>query len=381
MKNLKPYTYFLLLTIASVSLINLIFLKTDSVRAGDSFFEEKIGVKNQNSLTKGFRTEEEQRTIDVYKNVNQSVVFITTISLEIDPFDYFLEAKPREGTGSGVIVDSNKGIVLTNLHVIGNASRIEITLGDGKSYRAKLLGFDKDNDLAVLSIIEKPQNLTQVEFADSSVLEVGQRVLAIGNPFGLNKTLTSGIISSLNRVVKSPQGVIMKGLIQTDAAINPGNSGGPLLDLDGRLIGINTAILSQSGDSAGIGFSVPVNQIKRLLPDLIERGKILRPKMGWIISDTNHGPMVERVLDGGPAFNAEILSAYRKISQGFLLSIVRDPSQADFIMSVNGKKVKNVEEVDEAISKIKQGQSVLLVVRNGGLNGEEREVEVVPNFQ
>jgi len=225
------------------------------------------------------RSVEEEQTIQIYKSANESVVFITTITMAIDPLDFFQELRPREGTGSGIIVDASRGIIITNLHVIKDAHRIEIILSDGRSHAARLVGYDEEYDLAVLQLSEPPQGLVDLEFADSARLEIGQRVLAIGNPFGLNRTLTTGIVSSLERTVRSPGGIIMKGLIQTDAAINPGNSGGPLLDMEGRLIGINTAILSQSGDSAGIGFAVPINQIKRVLPELIATGKVLRPRM------------------------------------------------------------------------------------------------------
>ena len=157
------------------------------------------------------RSDEEQQTISVYKNTNEAVVFITTITLTADPFDMFMELKPSQGTGSGVIVDASRGIILTNLHVISDADKIEITLADGLNYRARLLGFDPESDIAVLQLIDPPKTLTEVSFGDSSKLEVGQKVLAIGNPFGLNRTLTQGIISSLDRSVKSPRGALLRG--------------------------------------------------------------------------------------------------------------------------------------------------------------------------
>lgn len=324
-----------------------------------------------------FRTEEEGRTIAVYKQANGAVVFISTMTLTVDPYDLFLEVKPREGTGSGFIVDAAKGIVLTNLHVIQDAQKIEIMLDDGESYRARLLGYDQEYDIAVLQMVEPPKGLVGLKFGDSSRVEVGQRVLAIGNPFGLNRSLTTGIVSSLDRSVKSPTGQLMKGLIQTDAAINPGNSGGPLLDADGRVIGINTAILSQSGDSAGIGFAIPINQIRRILPELIATGKVLRPKIGWILVDTNQGPMVRRVLPGGPAEQAGV-GPIERIIQNVFRRYVRDFGRADLIIAVNGERVRSKDEVEELIAKNGGDKEITFTFRRGGINGKERQVKIKP---
>lgn len=324
------------------------------------------------------RTEEENRIIKTYKEVNEAVVFITTITLTVDPFDLFLEVQPREGTGSGVIVDAQRGIILTNLHVIRDAHRIQILLADGHSYSARLLGYDQEFDIAVLQLHEAPRGLKQMEFGDSSRLEVGQRVLAIGNPFGLNRTLTTGIVSSLDRTVKNPSGVLMRGLIQTDAAINPGNSGGPLLDVDGRLIGINTAILSQSGDSAGIGFAVPINPLRLVLPELIATGKVLRPKLGWLLVDTDQGPMVRRVAQGGPADAAGIQPIERVVENVFVRGYVSNAGSADLIYKVNGERVRTKDDVERIVQGHKSGTPLTLTLRRGGIRGAEREVRVTP---
>ena len=324
------------------------------------------------------RSEEEQRTIDIYKATNEAVAFITTISLVVDPNDLFLEVQPREGTGSGIVVDARKGIILTNLHVIQHADKIEISLADGQNYRARLVGTDQELDIAVLQLRDPPAHLTAMTFGDSSKLEVGQRVLAIGNPFGLNRTLTEGIVSSLDRVVRHPSGVVMKGLLQTDAAINPGNSGGPLIDLDGHLVGINTAILSQSGDSAGIGFAVPINQIRRVLPELIATGKVLRPKMGWILADTNQGAMVRRVLAGGPAAQAGLAPIERPVQDIFLQGFIRDYAHADLIVAVNGKTVSTADEVEDLVAQSDASKEIALTVRRGGQKGADREVKLKP---
>lgn len=333
------------------------------------------------TLVAGFRTQEEQRTIDVYRTVNEAVVFITTVSLTVDPFDLFEEVTPRQGTGSGVIIDAREGLVLTNHHVVGDASKIEITLADGQNYRARLVGLDKESDIAVLRIQEPPSNLVAIKFADSSRPEVGQKVLAIGNPFGLNRTLTTGIISSLHRSMRSPSGGVMRGLIQTDAAINPGNSGGPLLDLDGKMLGLNTAILSQSGDSAGIGFAVPSNHLRKLLPELISTGRVLRPKMGWVLMDTEIGPFVLRLLEGGPAARAGVQPLERIVKDMFLRGIVRDPSRADLVVKVNGKRVTSSEEIEDIVANADTNEAITLTLRTGGSEGPERSVRVMPQLK
>lgn len=324
------------------------------------------------------RTSSEKRTIEVYKRTNEAVVFITTVTLTVDPFDWFPELKPQKGSGSGLIVDSKRGIIITNLHVIQSAHKIEILLGDGQPYQAKLLGYDEAYDIAVLQLKNPPRDLISIPFGDSSALEVGQRVLAIGNPFGLNRTLTSGIVSSLDRTVKNPSGVLMKDLIQTDAAINPGNSGGPLLDGDGRLIGINTAILSQSGDSAGIGFAVPINQIKRVLPELIATGKVLRPDFGWVLVDTNQGPMVRRVMKNGPADVAGISPIERVVRNTLFQGYVRDFDRADLIYKIGGKRVFTRNDVDDLLNEDRTKKEVLFTFRRGGVRGPERRVRIIP---
>lgn len=326
------------------------------------------------------RSAEEQQTIDIYKRAELGVVFITTISLSVDPFDVFPEVQQREGSGSGVVVDAARGIVLTNLHVIQDAHRIEISLASGAVVPAKLLGLDDEFDIAVLRLVDPPPDLVAIPFGDSSLVEVGQRVLAIGNPFGLDRTLTAGIISSVNRTVKGNQGRLMRGLLQTDAAINPGNSGGPLLDMEGRLLGINSAILSQSGDSAGIGFAVPINQIKRVLPELIATGKVLRPKVGWILIDTLQGVMVRRVLSASPAEASGIQPIEREVQRGLFRGLMRDFSRADVIVRVNDRAVRTREEVEQIISELSPGQRLTLRVRRGSARGPEREIELVPTL-
>jgi S1-C subfamily serine protease len=335
--------------------------------------------------TTATRTAEEQKTIDVYKRANQAVVFITTKTYEIDPFAFFDEVRPREGTGTGTIVDAGRGIVITNLHVVQEALQsrgtVEITLASGSTAEARLIGYDAETDMAVFQLRDPPAALVGLPYGDSSKLEVGQRVLAIGNPFGLYRSLTAGIISSTDRSMKTPAGAVLKGLIQTDAAINPGNSGGPLLDADGRLIGINTAILSQSGDSAGIGFAVPINTIKRILPEMIATGRVRRPRMGWQLVDTDQGPMVLRVMPDGVAARGGIRPIEQPVLRGQLRGFRRDIDSADLIYRINGERVHNREEVEDTIRGARPGQPMKLTVRRGGLYGGERDIELVPVWE
>jgi S1-C subfamily serine protease len=335
------------------------------------------------------RSDEEQRIIDVYREVNEGVVFVTTITLTMDPFDFYAAYEPRRGTGSGVIVDAAKGLIVTNLHVIGDADRIEVTLADGRNVQAKLVGEDEHTDMAILRLAKPPEQfspplkLTEVAWGDSSQLAVGQKVLAIGNPFGLNRTLTTGIISSLDRVVKTPAGTLLRGLIQTDAAINPGNSGGPLLDMAGRLIGINGAILSQSGDSAGIGFATPINVVHRILPQLVREGKVRRPHVGWELTDTLDGPMVLRVVPKGPADVAGLEPIERQVQEVFLRGYVRDLSRADLIEEINGTRVRNKDRAEEVLDSMTEGgdTEIVLKVRHGGKKGDLRDVVLKPEYQ
>jgi S1-C subfamily serine protease len=325
-----------------------------------------------------YRSSDEQRVVDTYKRVGPGVVFIATETFTVDPMDLFPEIQQREGSGSGFVIDARKGIVLTNLHVIRGAHKMHVYFGDSKPYEAKVLGSDGEYDVAVLKIIEPPQDIVAIPFADSARLEVGQGVLAIGNPFGLNRTLTSGIISSLERVVKNPGGGVMKGLIQTDAAINPGNSGGPLLDLDGRVIGINTAILSQVGESAGIGFAVPINSIRRVLPELLSTGKVLRLNMGWLLVDTNQGPMVRRILKDSPADKAGIQPIERMVDSVFIRGFTRDMTRADIIIAIDDQVVQTSDEVDDIVAHADPQKTLSFVVRRGSRKGPERVVQVKP---
>lgn len=319
------------------------------------------------------RTESEQQVIDAYKRTNQAVVNISTKAEVPDFFGY----QEQEGSGSGVVIDASQALIVTNTHVITDAQQIVVTLANGQSYAVKLIGQDPDNDIALLQLLEPPAKLVAAEFGDSSQLEVGQRVIAIGNPFGLNRTLTTGIVSSLDRTIKAESGRVIQGIIQTDAAINPGNSGGPLLDTAGRVIGINTAIFSRVGQSSGIGFAIPVNAVISVVPQLMKYGKVLRPKIGVIFVDTEAGPAVLYVQPNSPAAEADIEGARRIVRRGVLVGTVTDFAHADFVLEVNGKPVSSKEETIRAIDAVEPGQEMTLKLRSG-LSRKSRTVQVKP---
>lgn len=320
------------------------------------------------------RSTEESQIIAAYRKVNRSVVNVAAASHVFDIFGQM----PQEGAGSGVIVDAEAGLVITNNHVIRSANRVTVTLADGKSYAVRVVGSDAGSDLALLQIVDPPNDLVAADLGDSSQLEVGQRVLAIGNPFGLNRTLTTGIVSSLGRAIRSEDGRLIEDIIQTDAAINPGNSGGPLLDTAGRVIGLNTAILSRTGESAGIGFAVPINQIRRAIPQLKQFGRVLRPKIGVVVVNSEYGPVLLHVSPGSPAEEAGLRGARRRVQRGPFVSEFVDLTEADFILAVNGKLVRTREEVIDAIEDTEQNAEVELVVRRGLNRAAARKVTVKP---
>ena len=258
----------------------------------------------------GSISSDEANNIQIYETLNEAVVNVTSVSFE---YNWFLEPIPKEGTGSGSIIDQ-KGYVLTNYHVIKKATELSVTLADGSNYKGDIIGVDPENDLAVIKFDPEDRRLTTISFGSSGNLRVGQKVLAIGNPFALDRTLTTGIVSGLGRPVRTDTGLVIKEMIQTDASINPGNSGGPLLNSKGQMIGINTMIYSPSGGSVGIGFAVPVDTAKRVVPDLLRYGKVQR---GWIdIVPVQLFPALVRYAD-------------LKVSEGILVSEVEPGSNAE----------------------------------------------------
>jgi S1-C subfamily serine protease len=302
---------------------------------------------------------DERINVVVYANVNKSVVNITTESEGLG----FFGDETSTGTGSGFVIDK-KGHVMTNFHVIQDANSVQVKLFDGSARRAKLVGYDASNDVAILQINVAPEKLFPVNFGDSSKVLVGQKILALGNPFGLERTLTTGIVSSLDRSLKAKNGRTIKGIIQTDAAINPGNSGGPLLNSRGQVIGMNTAIISQVGQSAGISFAVPMNSITRILDQLIEKGRVIRADLGITrVYATGEGLLVLAMGEGGPAEAAGIRSAQAKLERyGPMVRQYLDIDAADLIVAIEHKRVKTVDELLTEVEKHQPGSVIRVTV-------------------
>ena len=320
-------------------------------------------------------TPDERVNIAVYQQVNRSAVNITTEGPAGDRFLMFETV--AEGEGSGTVIDQ-AGHVLTNFHVIEGAQKIDVTLYDGKSYPGQLIGGDPDTDVAVLRIDAPPAALYPVVFGNSGNLLVGQRVFAIGNPFGLERTLTTGIISSLNRSLPGRRGRrSLKSIIQIDAAINPGNSGGPLLDSHARMIGMNTAIASKTGENTGVGFAIPVNTIARVVRELIANGRIRRPDSGIArVYETERGLLIATLVPGGPAERAglkgpKIERRQRRQGPFVVEQTVVDRSAADIIIGVDGQPIKTADDFLNAIEVKQPGDQVIITVLRAG-----RQVDV-----
>jgi S1-C subfamily serine protease len=309
---------------------------------------------------------DEQNNIEVYRTLSPGVVFIHSTSYARD-FLGFVE--PQEGSGSGSIIDA-QGDILTNYHVIEGAQRLSVSLGGQKDYAAKVVGGDPDTDLAVIRLLEKPNGpLAVIPLGDSDKLVVGQKVLAIGNPFGLDRTLTTGVISGLQRPIRARNGRLIEGAIQTDASINPGNSGGPLLDSRGRMIGINSQILSPSGSSAGVGFAVPVSIAKRVVPQLLQNGAVRRPKLGISTRDVeafrnqvdlpvSDGVLIVQVARGSGAANAGL--------RGLQPTENGDVELGDIIVGINSDKVGNSDDLFRVLDKHQIGETVQVQIWRSG---------------
>ncbi|MBI5467680.1 MAG: trypsin-like peptidase domain-containing protein [Deltaproteobacteria bacterium] len=308
-------------------------------------------------------TADENENIRIYGEAGRSVVNIVTTSVS---YDFFYNPAPSTGSGSGVIVD-RKGDIITNFHVIEGAQSLGVTLYDGSRYGAEVVGADPGSDLAVLRIKAPEEKLTPILLGDSSDLKVGQKVLAIGNPFGLERTLTVGVVSSLGRTMRASNGRLMRGIIQTDAAINPGNSGGPLLNSSGQLIGVNTAIFSTVEGSIGIGFAIPVNSVKKVLPQLLSRGYVARAWLGIsgqsidapdasVLGLPSGGVLVADVFKGSPAEKAGLRGALRNIRLGNLIIA----EGGDMITAVDGKPVKSMDEFNDIMEEYEAGRTVTL---------------------
>ena len=309
---------------------------------------------------------DEQNSIEVYKTLAPGVAFIKTSARVAN---YYGEESERErGNGSGSVID-NQGHILTNSHVVEGASTLSVSFGGNKVYPAKVIGRDPDTDLAVIKIEPPREGLTVISLGDSDRLNVGQKVLAIGNPFGLDRTLTTGVISGLQRPIRGTNDRPIEGAIQTDASINPGNSGGPLLDKYGRMIGINAQIYSRTGASSGVGFAIPVNIAKRVIPQLIQFGEVRRPKLGASLRSVEQlsrqiqlpvtsGLLVQSALPGGAAANSGIRGISQDADGEYVLG--------DIITAVDGAKMKDVDDLYRYLDKKQIGDTIQAdVFRNG----------------
>lgn len=320
---------------------------------------------------------DEQTNIGIYETLNEGVVNITT---QVMGYNWFLEAVPQDGgTGSGFFIDK-KGYILTNNHVIDKADKITVTFADGTQQEAALIGKDVENDLAVVKIDPKGRNLTVLPLGTSAGLKVGMKVLAIGNPFALDRTMTTGIVSALGRPLKGDNGVVIHELIQTDASINPGNSGGPLLSSRGEVIGINTMIYSPTGGSVGIGFAVPVDTARRVVPELISHGRVAR---GWIDFTpvqlfpqlvrydnlpVSKGILVSKVASGGQAAQAGLRGGDPERAVRYGQSVLY--LGGDIVVAINGVEVGALADLYSALESSKPGDKARVTVVRGGKKTE-----------
>lgn len=305
---------------------------------------------------------DEQNSIEVYKSISPGVAFINTTSYTQD---WWGDVQEGKGNGSGSVIDSN-GHILTNFHVVEGAQKLSVNFGGDKVYPAKIVGLDPDTDLAVIKIEPPPGGLTIVPMGDSDKLSVGQKVLAIGNPFGLDRTLTTGVISGLQRPIRARNDQPIDAAIQTDASINPGNSGGPLLDKFGKMIGINSQILSPAGGSVGVGFAVPVNTAKRVIPQLLQFGSVRRPKIGidgvgieklterGIELPIRKGLLLYSVVSGGPAYAAGLKGLSRDVNGRLILG--------DIITSIDGQPIGDLDDLYRYLDKKQIGDTIQVTV-------------------
>ncbi len=321
---------------------------------------------------RGPLTADELAHIDVFRRTSPSVVHITTLAVQRELFSANVQQVPT-GTGTGFVWDE-RGHIVTNFHVIQGASGARVTLADQSTHAARLVGAFPDRDLAVLQIDAPRDRLPPIALGSSRELLVGQRVYAIGNPFGLDQTLTLGVVSALNREIESVNGRTIRGVIQTDAAINPGNSGGPLLDSAGRLIGVNTQIASPSGASAGIGFAIPVDEVNRIVPRLIRDGRFVRPSLGVSAGSAPmqralnlpRGVALVRVAPGSPAARAG-LQPFRRGSRGEVVA-------GDVITAVGGEPVADLDDMLTQLERRQPGETVQLTLWRDGRTRQQAVV-------
>ncbi len=297
-------------------------------------------------VTAGSVASDEQNNIEVYRTLSPGVVFITSTTFSKDWFD----AGERQGTGSGSVIDE-QGHILTNNHVVEGAQKLTVSFGEN-NYPATIVGRDPDTDLAVIKVDAPREQLRTVPFGDSDRLVVGQKVLAIGNPFSFARTLTTGVVSGLQRPIRARNGRPIEGAIQTDASINPGNSGGPLLDSTGRMIGINTLIYSPGGGSVGVGFAVPINIAKRIVPQLIQNGAVVRPKLGIVPFEVKNLQMRLPVTEGVGIYQVYPNSSAAAAGlRGLGQSAEGEMVLGDIILGIDGEKIDDGDDLYRALDK------------------------------
>jgi len=348
------------ITVAAAALVGA----AAALYAVPAFVQPRTDAAPRAVTPRGALAADEQANIDLFRRASPSVVHITSLGVQRDMFSMNVQQVPR-GTGTGFVWD-DAGHVVTNYHVIQGANGARVTLADQSSYDATMVGAFPDRDLAVLRIEAPKAKLPPLAVGASRDLQVGQRVLAIGNPFGLDQSLTTGIISALNREIESFNNRTIRGVIQTDAAINPGNSGGPLLDSAGRLIGVNTQIASTSGASAGIGFAIPVDEVNRIVPRLIRDGRFTRPALGITAASQQiqrglnlpRGVAIVQVTSGSPAAKSG-LQPFRRGNRGEIVG-------GDVITAINDEPVSDLDDMLSALERRSPGDTVTLTVwRNG----------------
>jgi S1-C subfamily serine protease len=314
-------------------------------------------------------TDEESTNVRIYRQASPAVANILTKATE---YDFFMTPVPVEGAGSGFLIDP-RGYILTNYHVVAGAQSVEVVLGDRSKFPAKFIGADQRNDVALLKIDPKGKQLASLSLGDSSKLQVGQKVLAIGDPFGFQSTLTTGVVSALGRTVQTSETTLIDEAIQTDASINRGNSGGPLINTHGEVIGINSAIFTPSGTTAGIGFAIPINTAKAIANDLINEGHVRRaylgvqtiPVGGWLAEaldlPVQDGLLVEQATKGSPAAAAGIHGGDRTAQAG----MSRISIGGDVIVAVDGQNVGNRFDMDVILNRKRPGDSITVTVYRG----------------
>jgi S1-C subfamily serine protease len=358
------------LMIVLLAVVSLLFLNEARSWLADVHYQ---GAQPRLVAVRGELASDEQSTIALFKAVAPSVVYITSVSFQKDCF-YCRALEVQQGTGSGFIWDAN-GYVVTNYHVIADTESVQVALADQSAWKARLVGSDPDLDIAVLKIDAPRHLLPPIPIGTSSDLQVGQKVFAIGNPFGFDQTLTSGIISGLGREITGATNRPIRGVIQTDAAINPGNSGGPLLDSAGRVIGINAAILSPSGAYAGIGFATPVDALNRIVPRIIRGEQIQKPRLGIIMAEDYlvrrlglEGALILTVTPNGAADKAGLLPTRRDEKGGLVLG--------DRIIAIDGEPVRSTNDLFRIIDSHKIGDTVRVTVMR-----EDRKIEAQVKLQ